>query len=601
MIKKYILFLFVLPLITYAQTVEIESSIEPVLDAYGETSFSGLGEYEIFLDTNTGILDKPIIVVDGFDPADGRDIPGLYSLLSFTGSMGAQNLADLVRDEGFDVVILNFPQYLRLSDNSLLNIDAVTDTNGDMIIDEADFPLGSTLIDGGADYMERNAMILVDLINTLNADKVGDEELVIIGPSMGGLISRYALNYMENQALDHQTRLWISFDAPHHGANVPLGFQHQFNFLGFGLGDGLNVTQLQPIVNGLLKSPAARQLLVDHFESHLASGSEVDFDPAKLLPEAHPFKAIFDASINGLTPTGFPQNTRNVSIINGSGIGAPYQAINGDNIEPSFSALLLQDLPLPDAGPVTNITADITVKLTPFADQQDVISDISVAGFLFGFPAPLINVEVNAESPLFSNGVDAASGGLFNLGAFTNDLGTDPLVLGFIDALKIDRFNFIPSVSGMALEITANNEINWFHDIDLGDPGSTGDVLNSTPFVNWYMPDGNEDHVQLTEQNVAFALTEIMPETLSNTAFENENTLKIEKNPILNELVVLTASPIEEATILLVDITGKIVYNRDFDSLNSRTVIPLNLDSGLYVLHITTKGNLNYRTKLVVK
>ena len=74
-------------------------------------------------------------------------------------------------------------------------------------------------------------MLLVELIKSINDQKVGDYENVVIGPSMGGLISRYALNYMESIGVDHETRLYVSFDTPHAGANVPIGFQHMFNHL----------------------------------------------------------------------------------------------------------------------------------------------------------------------------------------------------------------------------------------------------------------------------------------------------------------------------------------------------------------------------------
>jgi len=602
--KHYFLLLLILPLLSLAQTIEFESSITPDLSGYtGITEFAGFGEYKVFLDTDTGVLDKPIILVDGFDPGDTRTISGLYDLLDFSGSQGEQNLADLVRAEGFDVVILNFPSYFRLSDNTLLNIDDATDNNADTLIDEADYP-GSTLVNGGADFIERNSMLLVDLINTLNGPvvdggKVGDEELVIIGPSMGGLISRFALNYMENESQDHETRLWISFDSPHLGANVPLGFQHQFNFLGFGLGDDLNVVQLQGVVNGLLKSPAARQLLVDHFEAHLVNGSTFDFDPTKLLPEAHPYRAIFESNINALTATGFPQNTRNVSIINGSGIGTPYQSIANTNITPGFAALNLQNLALPNVPPLTNVNADININLTPAtASGSQLISGLNVTGS-FIFPITLIDVQVNAQAPTFSDGVDAASGGLFDLGGFTEGLGGDPLIDSFITSLTIDKFSFIPSVSGMALEIT-NNEVDWYFDINLGDPDSSGDTTNNTPFVNWYMPDDNENHVELTEQNVEFALSEIMPETLSNVEFDNLVSIKIEKNPIDNDLTILSNKVITNARISIIDITGKVVYQSN-QTLDRRLSIPLNLDSGLYILNIETNTNFKYRTKVIVK
>src|SRR5690606_17913121 len=173
--------------------------------AYCESvSYPGTEEYVIYLSAD-GILDKPIFLVVGFDPCDGRDITGIYDLLGFTEGGNSSNLGDLVRDEGFDIVILNFPIYTRAQD--------------------------AAIIDGGVDFIERNAMLLVDLINIINAEKEGTSENVVRGPSMGALISRYALNYMENQNMNHGTRLWLSFVARHHGANVPIGLRHQFNFI----------------------------------------------------------------------------------------------------------------------------------------------------------------------------------------------------------------------------------------------------------------------------------------------------------------------------------------------------------------------------------
>ncbi|MCB0383255.1 MAG: hypothetical protein KDD05_08145, partial [Psychroserpens sp.] len=279
------------------------SSITPDLSVYGETmSYPGIGEYELFLSPDN-VLDKPIFLVDGFDPEDSRSILGIYDLLNFNDGSSTSNLGDIVRAEGFDIVILNFPIYVRSQDNAV--------------------------VDGGADFIERNAMLLVDLINLINTDKVGNEQNVVIGPSMGGLISRYALNYMENQNMNHDTRLWISFDSPHQGANVPIGFQHQFNFLAFGLDDfwilgDQNVEELQPFINGMLKSPAARQMLTDQFESHITDSDGVTFNSALALPQSHYYKGIFDNRIQTLTTSGFPELIRNVSIINGSGINNRY-------------------------------------------------------------------------------------------------------------------------------------------------------------------------------------------------------------------------------------------------------------------------------------
>ncbi|BAO76238.1 hypothetical protein WPG_2008 [Winogradskyella sp. PG-2] len=537
---------------------------------YGETvSYAGEEEYQIFLSVDN-ILDKPIIVVDGFDPGDTRDIPGLYSLLNFTDTSGTQNLADIVRAEGFDVVILNFPTYLRAAD-------------------------GAT-IDGGSDFIDRNAMILVELLDIINTAKAPNspDQNVIIGPSMGGIIARYALNYMESEsALNADTRLYISFDSPHHGANVPIGLQHQLNYLAFN--DTNAVTEVQPLIEGLLKSSAARQLLIDHFEPHLLGSSIVDFDPTLTLPEEHPFRTTFESRINSFTSTGFPGNVRNVAIINGSGIGNPYLAKDGVTpVTNGFSVLdttLPVDVPTP-LGDIT-INVELEINFTPAAGTPLQVSR-------FFAPIPIFPDVLSTASSGTTNfdGVDAAPGGLFDISALTGDIGIGGGIgADFLAALQIDKFNFIPSISALALEITdeANDDnIDWHHDIDIASRGTT----NNTPFVNTFLPDDNEPHVQLTEENVAFALSKILTPPLS---IPDEAILKIqlEKNPVQNQLVLLSNSS-SVSHLSITDITGKLVYN-NIITLDTRTIIPVNLNSGFYLLHISDGKHQSFTTKLVFR
>ncbi|WP_375238962.1 hypothetical protein [Aurantibacter sp.] len=492
---------------------EVNSSIIADLSSYsGATNHAGLAEYEIFLGADNE-LDKPIIIVDGFDPSDTRTIDGIYSLLNFESNGLTENLADNVRaDENHDVVLINFPSYFVLQNGNLQSFAQSTDVNNDAVIDAQDYP-GSTVVDGGADFIERNAFSVVDIITLINSQKIGDEENVIIGPSMGGLITRYALNYMEqdpgNVGFDHETRLWMSFDSPHLGANVPIGFQNLFNYLAYGLDTwvgNFSLESLRPIVDGMLKSPAARQMLTDHFEPHLANGEIAEFNPNLTLPIKHPYSTVFFSGINGLTTSGFPETTRNVSLINGSGIGNPYQHKNGDDVEPGDRVL---DAFIPGVAVLTDAYFD--VWYSPNAGQTIKIADIWIDAPWLCFCD--INAETDAESESFSKGIDAAPGGLFDLGALAAGFGTaDPTINAFFGSLTTDYFNFIPTVSAMALNTNPN--IDWYENITLG-TGDTpwDDTITTnpqTPFVNWYMPDHNEAHVTLTENNVEFALDEIL-------------------------------------------------------------------------------------------
>jgi len=83
----------------------------------------------------------------------------------------------------------------------------------------------------GVDDILRNVLALRDVINYVNGRKLpGAEQNVIMGISMGGLVSRYCLAQMVKSGgtgvNEHQTRLLITHDSPHRGANIPLALQH---------------------------------------------------------------------------------------------------------------------------------------------------------------------------------------------------------------------------------------------------------------------------------------------------------------------------------------------------------------------------------------
>ncbi len=494
------------------------------LSVYGQVSYPSEGEFEIFLSTEpNATFDKPLIIVDGFDPNDGRPITGffdagnntfvegIYELFNFTNASNTtENLADLIRAEGFDVVILNFPVYLRAADNKI--------------------------IDGGVDYIEKNAMLLVELINQINAQKIGSEQNVIIGPSMGGLISRYALNYMENQSLNHDTRLWISFDSPHLGANVPIGFQHQFNYLAYGLNDfwfigNQNVEELQPIVNGMLKSPAARQMLTDQLEAHITNSDAVTFNSSIVLPTPHPYKNIFYNRLQSLTTSGYPENLRKIAIINGSGAGNPYQDKNGNNILPGREVLNV------DIDVTTGTDAELKANFTSYANAQIEVSDVYI-DFAWYIPAFDVYSDADSKAFSFSHGIDAASGGLFNITETTASVGTTGIAGEFVTALQTDYFNFIPAVSALGIEFN-NNQNNWFYV-----PNNDVNLTNRTPFDAWYYPTQNEEHVTLTQQNVDFAWNEILYSSpfCSNGLTVWNGTNWSNGNPNINKVAILNGN-----------------------------------------------------------
>ena len=215
---------------------------------------------------------KPIIVLDGFDPGDGRGAAEIYGrYLSYTSSAsGPQNLGVQMRTKGYDVIVLNFPD--------------------------------------GADYIERNAYVLMTLVTRVNQQLAAAgsmEKITIIGPSMAGLISRYALALMEKRGNVHNTRLWVSFDAPHLGANIPIGDQWFLNYMA-PVSKGSRDAR-----NKQINSPAARQMLVHHYLSN-----------SQTVAGAPNYRDRFKTALetNGLPNTmGFPSSAiRKIALINGS-------------------------------------------------------------------------------------------------------------------------------------------------------------------------------------------------------------------------------------------------------------------------------------------
>ena len=108
-------------------------------------------------------------------------------------------------------------------------------------------------------------MVLAELLEWINqpANRTADaEETMVIGTSMGGQVARFALAWMEQQGLCHNSKLYVSFDSPHRGANVPLGIQYLLNRLqSVWIGSGAADDAVQ---NKLLRE-ASKQMLVYHF------------------------------------------------------------------------------------------------------------------------------------------------------------------------------------------------------------------------------------------------------------------------------------------------------------------------------------------------
>ncbi|HET6349132.1 MAG TPA: FlgD immunoglobulin-like domain containing protein [Candidatus Krumholzibacteria bacterium] len=381
----------------------------------GTQSYNGgtaTGRAFVYLSDQHTQLTRPAVVFEGFDIDNTMNWDELYALLN------QQNLVEDLRTRGYDIVVLDF-----------------TDAT---------------------DYIERNAFVAVDLLHKVQAATDSWVNYPLVGPSMGGLVARYALSWMEQNNDPHRVRNLICFDVPNRGADIPLGIQYWLNFFSGNSPDAASLLSR-------LNTPGAREMLIYHYTT-----------PAGSTGQADPLRATF---VNGLAALGnYPTQPRRVALSNGSGIGANQGFAAG--------AQIIQY--------VYNIPLIVNVKGNVWAVPDNTSTKIfDGANQTFG-SGPTQIVTVSGTAPW-----DNAPGGSRDSMA-QMDAVVPPV--GDIIALYPSHC-FIPTVS--ALDI---NTPDPFYDI-AGDP----DLLAHTPFANIYVPDDNQPHVTVTPENAPWLLDEIDP------------------------------------------------------------------------------------------
>ena len=350
---------------------------------------------------------------EGFDLEDTYDWEQLYELLN------AQNLVETLRAEGRDLVVLNF--------------------------DDATEPI------------QRNALLAAQVIQDVNVLTGAPEDITVIGASMGGLVGRYALAWMEQQAIPHHTGTYITFDTPHAGANIPLGIQYWLDFFS-------DLSADAEFLLSRLDTPAARQMLVYHHTTP-PSGAAV----------ADPLRADFlaDLAAVGDWPTG----PRLVGFANGSAQGTSQGFAPGQQVILYEYRSFLVDV-------------DGDVYAVPDGGSQLVL-DARVAIILL--PTDALQVTVSGTDPY-----DSAPGG-FRDSMAQMDSVTAPY--GDIVALHPNH-GFIPTVSALAIPGAPLD-----FDVD-----GTADLASLTPFDAVYFPSTspNQEHVEITAETAQRLLDEVL-------------------------------------------------------------------------------------------
>lgn len=191
------------------------------------------------------------------------------------------------------------------------------------------------------------------LINEIKCNVIaeGDEQYTVLGYSMGGLVGRYGLLKMENTTPPptacnaprmHNTRLFISMDAPQFGANVPMSFQriwYSINDLADALPPLAKLRhKLIAMPSTVLDRPATQQLLMLHASTGISTGV--------YLPHAKRNQLLNEMDAMG----GYPSFCKNVAFSHGM--------LNGDKQVSNYTGI-----PLPDQFKFLDASVDVSVKI----------------------------------------------------------------------------------------------------------------------------------------------------------------------------------------------------------------------------------------------
>ncbi len=389
-----------------------------------------------------GNITRPLIVAEGFESG----------LLGSEDPLGEYNIQDFI-------------------DESTINAGALA---GEI----ANYDIIYVNWDQGRDDLRRNALLLQDIIAWVNSIKTENNQNVVLGQSMGGVIARYALAGMEQDPnQDHDTSLYISHDAPHQGANIPLGIQYfarhmADQFVSTPVGDmDLPVAEGSVTINDInnvFNSPGTRQLLANNINGSFSLDN-----------------SAFNTWQTELQLRGYPQQTRNIAISNGS------HCANEQLVGPQEELLYLSGSVEP------TILLDTIINYVPFLSFIEDLGYIGLAivlenpAYLAGLLPGRTNLNVRFQAktlPPAGSQANIYKGRIritkkidFLIGSFTYNINitnrerNNPTEV----QLPLDSYSggFFPVPFDLA-SINQSETNNWLYNLDI-----TGRSANSFNFI----------------------------------------------------------------------------------------------------------------------
>lgn len=432
----------------------------------------------------------------------------------------------LIVAEGFDEgIILNPDQEAgsRNINNFIFSIN--NSQSNDLPIQTNTFDIIYVDWNNGVTFLQRNAYVLEEVIKWVNAQKAlagSTAQNVVLGQSMGGLIARYALKDMEDRGENHDTRLYVSHDAPHLGSNIPVsvqisarhlrnqyintpipftvaevivplifdfaqGYSSIINLFGGNTSVSTFVTPLQAF--SLADVPAARQMNYNWVNSNYGIDNVIhDAWQADLSSKGYP---------SGYPLLSPPKPIRNIAIANGSECGVLQTENNNimsyvknagkDTFLSNYIGILDAVYGSLISNPVVTITAlfpgksywqlDFQSKYMTTLNQSKSIYNgiIKYQKKVFWFiPVTISITDVNVPQPSNKLPYDIYGGG-----QITTDVSQWPL-----SGIVSNTFGFIPTASSLDIgkSITPINDVDYRKSYVGGQPPI---APKNSPFQNF--------------------------------------------------------------------------------------------------------------------
>jgi hypothetical protein len=311
---------------------------------------------------------------------------------------------------------------------------------------------------------------------------------------MGGLVTKIALNklYQDFPTMKNIVRDWITFDSPLEGANIPLGDQFFVKFFSSSSSDANWALSV-------LNTPAAQEMLKFHYLDYYSGRiirSNFISDILNIYPPSFVRKkiAISNGSNKGINGNqGFGWGAQMVDMV-GSCQGDVIQfrgtaktwaaPANDNNFYKIFEGhiqecVFFSDISSQDVYAINSRAIDNSPGGMRYTNKSLVYSG-GTAYYPNHCFIPTLSAFGIDEDDLFLKGFSTTFGDLF---------------FNIRDSIFLNsHYNFIPHPNVAYLKISSFSSV--------------------CPFDILYAPDNNQQHVEITDDNINFIMNEIAPADL---------------------------------------------------------------------------------------